>query len=133
MLIGARPKNRVTTAPPAGAARPHLAAQNFHVEIRNAAIVPARFTANSACRGLGFTGLRPWPWAAPMRLRIAPSRSPRPGSSKDRFETLFFVLASNVSKAPPTHPGPIAARGVMVNAARRDGERDQKGDAGCRS
>src|SRR3954464_13541460 len=28
MLIGARPKSRVTTAPAAGAARPHLAAQN---------------------------------------------------------------------------------------------------------
>src|SRR3954470_23554786 len=28
MLIGAHPKNRVTTAPAAGAARPHLAAQN---------------------------------------------------------------------------------------------------------
>src|SRR3954470_22359590 len=133
MLIGARPKSRVTTAPAAGAARPHLAAQNFHIETRNAGMVTARFAASSACRGLGFTGLRPWPWASPMRLRVAPSRSPWPGSSEDRVEILFVVLARKVSKGPPTRPGPIAARGVMVNAAGRGGERDQKGDAGCRS
>ncbi len=32
-----------------------------HVETRNEAIDPARFTTSSACRGFGFTGLGPCP------------------------------------------------------------------------
>jgi hypothetical protein len=195
MLIGAHPKSRVTTAPPAGAARPHLAAQN-RVEVgrrmlpcqcvrsseasrRSAAACPIRFASpmlsfahgretrisggkagkalTIRSRGLSTLrpGTRPWCQQGLQRvLRVAASAlrvfdlgrghrrcdygSPPVGHhglavSEDRLETLFFVLASNVSKAPPTRPCPIAARRVMVNAAGRGGERDQKGDAGCRS
>src|SRR4029077_18417490 len=44
---------------------------SFHVDTRNAAMVPAKFTASSAWRALGLTCLRPWPCASPDRFRIA--------------------------------------------------------------
>jgi hypothetical protein len=56
-------------------------------------MVPARLTANSACRGFGLTARGREPWASPILLRTAPREGHDVlAASKNAFKQLLLML-----------------------------------------